>query len=110
MDRKNNLPTYRIPEGFDPFSTADTARALADAAHHLVTEGAMVERPVPRHAYSNLLALMELLQPEMHALQEYLREIENSTTLKLPMSDEDFEEISVERNRVRETAAVYLIR
>lgn len=31
MDRKNNLTSYRIPEGFDPFYTADTARALTDA-------------------------------------------------------------------------------
>lgn len=105
MDRKNNLTP-----GFDPFSTADTARALTDAVHHLVTEDEMIERPAPRFALASLQSLMELLQPEVHALHEYLREIENSTTLKLPMSDEDFEAISVEKNRVRETAAVYSIR
>ena len=51
MDKKNNLTPYRIPEGFDPFSTADTARALTDAVHHLVTDGEMIARPAPRFAF-----------------------------------------------------------
>lgn len=110
MDRKNNLSPYRVPENFNPFSTADTARALTDAVHHLVTEGKMVERPSPKYALGSLQSLVELLQPQVHVLQEYLREIENSTTLRLPMSDEDFAAISVEKNCVKEPAAVYVVR
>jgi len=110
MDRKNNLPTYRIPEGFNPYFAADTIRAITDAIHHLVTEGEMNNRPLPAHAFTSLQRLMELLQSEVHALHEYLSEIENSTTLDLPFTDAELEALSVEKHFVRETAAVYSIR
>ena len=107
---EDNNRTYRMPEGFDPFDSVNHIRALTDALHQLVTEGEMTQRPAPQAAYSNLVSLLELLQPEVHALHAYLREIENATTLELPMSDADFKAISVGRHFVKETAAVYSIR
>lgn len=99
----------RIPENFNPYISADHVRALTDALHQLVTEGEMTLRPAPQRAYSNLVSLMELLQPEVHALHDYLGEIENLTTLKLPLTDEEFEAISVEQYKVREEPAIYAI-
>ena len=110
----NNKDTsYRIPEGFNPFSAIDTVRALTDAIHHLATEGELIERPAPQHALGTLQSLLELLQREAHELHAYLREIENSTTLALPGSDADFEALHVNHarnNKIRETAAIYSIR
>lgn len=108
MERKNS--TCRMPEGFNPHICIDRARALADALHQLVTEGEMTQRPAPQAAYSNLVSLMELLQPEVHALHGYLGEIENATTLKLPITDEDFDAIAIGGNFVKESAAIYSIR
>ncbi|HEX7029179.1 MAG TPA: hypothetical protein VF254_01155 [Gammaproteobacteria bacterium] len=109
MDRKNNSTTYRIPEDFNPYVSADHVRTLTDALHQLVTEGEMTLRPAPQTAYSNLVSLMELVQPEVHALHDYLREIENRGTLELPLTDEELEAVSVDRNRVREEPAIYAI-
>lgn len=108
MDRKNS--SYRVPDGFNPHVSIDHVRALTDAVHQLVTEGDMTGRPAPQAAYSNLVSLMELLQPEVHALHGYLGEIENATTLTLPITDEDFDAIAVGGNFVKEPAAVYAIR
>jgi hypothetical protein len=113
MNKKDT--NYRMPEGFDAVTTVRNAKALTDAAHQLVTEGEMTSRPAPQEAYASLVALMELLQPEVDALFYYLREIENSTTLDLPSSDEDFEALHVRYSKhrddeVKETAAVYAIR
>lgn len=68
---------------------------------------------VARGDKSGLDALAELLKAHVHELHDYLTEIENSTTLELPRSDEDFEALHVRNARkdeVRETAAVYLVR
>lgn len=54
-----------------------------------------------------------MLQAHVYELHDYLTEIENSTSLRLPLSDADFEAIHVKhmkKNEVRETAAVYAIR
>ncbi|HEX7046376.1 MAG TPA: hypothetical protein VF275_02220 [Gammaproteobacteria bacterium] len=107
MDKKNNSTTYRIPEDFNPYISADHVRALTDALHQLVTEGEMTQRPAPQTAYSNLVSLMELLQPEVHALHDYLGEIENRGTLNLPLTDEEFDAVSVEKNWVREESPIY---
>lgn len=58
-------------------------------------------------------ALVEQLQAEVQALHDYLREIENRTTLELPRSDADFHAIDARfarKDEIRETAAVYSIR
>lgn len=110
MEKKNNLTSCHLPEGFNPHSTADTIRGLTDAVHHLVTEGEMIEQPAPKHALGKLQALADLLQVEVRTLHDYLREIENRTTLRLPMTAEDFDETDVARNQVRETSPVYIVR
>lgn len=110
---EDNHTPYRMPEGFNPFAAVDTVRALTDAIHHMVTAGELIERAAPKHALGTLQSLLELLQPEVHTLHEYLREIENSTTLALPGSDADFEALHVKHarnNEIRETAAIYAIR
>lgn len=101
---------YHLPEGFNPFFSADRVRALTDALHQLVVDG---EITGPKHAVASLHALLEMLRPEAQALQEYLREVENSTTLRLPVSDEDFEALHVRhagKGDVKEPGAVYIFR
>lgn len=77
--------------------------------HQLVTIGEMTEYPPPPSAHSNLVSLMELLQPQVHALHDYLHEIENLTNLELPLTDMDFEIASVEKGWVKEPQAVYAV-
>ncbi|HEX7030868.1 MAG TPA: hypothetical protein VF254_09735 [Gammaproteobacteria bacterium] len=111
MNKKNT--TYRVPEGFNPFATADTIRGLTDAVHRFLFEGPGTLRKIPGADRAALNGLAELLQAEVHALHDYLREIENRTTLELPRTDAEFDAMDVRFSRkdeVRETAAVYSIR
>lgn len=104
--------TYRMPEGFDPHSTIDAIRGLTDAIHQFLLEGPGTQRVIPAGERAGLNALLEQLQVEVHALHDYLREIENRTTLELPVSDEDFDAIDVRyarNDKVREAAGLYVV-
>lgn len=87
--------SYRMPQGFHPSQSADIARGLIDAIHQFLTEGPGTNRVIPSGDRAGLNGLVELLQGEVHALHDYLREIENRTTLELPKSDADFDELDV---------------
>ncbi len=105
--------SYRVPQGFNPFSTADTCRGLTDAVHHFLLEGPGTKARMTRAEKAGLNSLVELLHQHIHALHDYLAEIENSTTLDLPMTDEDFEALHVKHAKkyeVREPELVYLVR
>ena len=104
--------SYRVPEGFNPHTCMDTIRGLTDAIHHHMTEGPGVEREPGRGARAGLTALIDQLQHHVLQLHDYLIEIENSTTLELPLSDADFESLHVRnksKDQVREEPALYLI-
>lgn len=106
----NNKDTYRVPEGFDPHTCMDTIRGLTDAIHHHMTEGPGVERNPERGTRAGLTSLLDQLQHHVHQLHDYLIEIENSTTLELPITDSDFESLHVSnKNKVREEQALYLV-
>lgn len=110
MEKKNS--TYRMPEGFNPFSTADAVRGLTDAIHHHTLQGPGTERSPRRGDKAGLNALTKLLQAHVHELHDYLTEIENSTTLHLPLSDEEFETLHVKhakKDEVNEERALYLV-
>lgn len=110
MNKKDN--TYRMPEGFDPYSTADAIRGLTDAVHQFLFEGPGVERIIPPGDRAGLNALVELLQPEVHALHAYLREIENRLTLDLPTTDAEFDALDVRHSKndeVKEEQSLYLV-
>jgi len=104
--------TYRVPEDFNPWNSVDAIRGLVDAVHQFHLEGPGTESVIPFGDKAGLNALIELLQVEAHALHDYLHEISNSTTLSLPLTDEDFEAIGYGRNRneVKERQALYAVR
>lgn len=107
-----DCPTYAVPKGFNPYTTADTIRGLTDAVHRFLFEGPGTADVIPDIERAALNGLVELLQAEVHALHEYLHEIENRMTLELPMSDADFETLDALRDRydgVKEEAAVYAV-
>src|SRR5690606_22081024 len=105
--------TYRVPEGFHPITCMDTIRGLADAIHHHMTEGPGTERNPSRGDQGGLISLIDLLQQHVHELHAWFIEIENSTSLELPLTDADFEALRGKlggKDEVREKAAVYAIR
>ncbi|HEX7048196.1 MAG TPA: hypothetical protein VF275_11560 [Gammaproteobacteria bacterium] len=105
--------TYRIPEGFNAFVRADTIRGLTDAVHRFLFEGPGTLHEIQDADRAALNALAELLQAEVHALHDYLREIENRATLNLPRSNAELDAMDAGyfgRNEIREPAAVYSMR
>ena len=105
--------SYRIPEGFNPYTCMDTIRGLVDAIHHFETEGPGTDRIPSRGDRAGLTALLDQLQLHTHELHDYFNEIQNSTTLELPLSDSDFESLHVKHARkdeVKEPPALYAIR
>jgi len=101
--------TYRVPEEFNPWNSADAIRGLVDAVHQFHLEGPGTQRVIPFGDKAGLNALIELLQVEAHTLHDYLHEIANSTTLSLPLTDNEFDAINYgcNRNKVKEPAALY---
>lgn len=110
--KKKNI-AYCIPEGFNPYTTADTIRGLTDSIHFILLEGAGIDVQMLPGDKAGLNALMELLQEQVHALHEYLVDIENRSILQLPMSEDEFDAISVEKNRhydgVKEAPTIYVV-
>lgn len=104
--------TYRLPEGFDPYTSIDAVRGLADAVHRFMAEGPGTQREIPSGDRAGLNALIELLQAEVQALHEYFAELENRTSLDLPRSQEELDALDFRnfKGGVREPAAVYSIR
>ncbi|HEX7046238.1 MAG TPA: hypothetical protein VF275_01525 [Gammaproteobacteria bacterium] len=108
MDKKNS--TYRMPEGFNPYSTVNAVRGLTDAIHYTLLEGPGTQAEMSYGDIAGLNALVELLQAEVHALHDYISEIDNRTTLNLPMSDAEFDALDARLfsgGMVRETPAIY---
>ncbi|HEX7047908.1 MAG TPA: hypothetical protein VF275_10110 [Gammaproteobacteria bacterium] len=104
MNKKNN-DTYHVPEGFHPFTCMDTIRGLTDAIHHYMTEGAGTQLHPSRADQGGLVALIDQLQHHVHQLHAWLIEIENSTSLELPISDADFEALQLKytgKNEIKE--------
>jgi hypothetical protein len=109
---KKKDTTYRMPEGFNPHLTLDALRGLADALHHGMTEGSDADDGMSYGDEAARDGLVYLLRREMHALHDYFTQIGDITTLKLPMSEADFEAIHVRRARaeeVKEEPALYLV-
>ena len=105
--------SYRVPEGFNPYTCMDTIRGLTDAIHHFETEGPGTDRIPSRGDRAGLVALLDELQHHTHQLHDYFNEIQNSTTLELPLTDADFEDLhikQVRKDEVKEPAAIYAIR
>lgn len=110
MDSKNNIPTYHIPEDFNPYSTIDAIRGLTDAIHRLLFEGPGTSAHMEYGDRAGLNALVELLQTEVHALHDYLSEIDNRGSLDLPTSDEELDALDAKyTDGVREEPALYLV-
>ena len=110
---EDSRSTYRMPQGFHPSQSADIARGLIDAIHQFLFEGPGTARVIPPGDRAGLNALVELLQAEVRALHAYLREIENRTTLVLPMNDAEFDALDVRHKRydgVKEPSPAYAFR
>ena len=102
---------YRIPEDFNPCTCVNAIRGLTDAIHHFLLEGPGTKHVIPFGDKAGLESLIELLQAEVHALHDYLHAIANRTSLKLPLTEADFEalEYGSGRHEVREATAVYAV-
>lgn len=112
MSRRESSNTYRVPECINPWNSADGVHGLADAIHQFLLEGPGTARVIPPGDRAGLNALVEMLLAELHELHEYLHQIENRTTLDLPMSDADFDAIDVRHARkdeIKEEPALYLV-
>lgn len=110
---EDSKTAFPLPEDFDPTATADFIRGLTDAIHHFLLEGPGTARVIPTGDKAGLNALIEQLQAEVHALHDWLSEIENSTTLELPRTEADFEAVHVKHARkdeIREPVPIYSIR
>lgn len=109
---EDSKTAYSVPEGFDPYTAADAIRGLVDAIHKFHFEGPGTQRVIPFGDKAGLNAMIELLQVDAHALHDYLHEIANSTTLSLPLTDEEFDTIGYgkKRDEVKEPTALYAVR
>jgi hypothetical protein len=113
MKNKKNS-TYRIPEGFNPWQAFDNLCGIVDAADHYITEGpASAEHDMDHATRTNVESLLRLLKREIHTLRDYFTALGDETTLKLPLTDADFEAVHVKHakaDEVKESAAIYAIK
>lgn len=109
MNKKDT--SYRMPEGFNPFSAIDAARGLADAIHWMHFDGPGAEETMEFGDKVSLDALVEMLRTRVHELHDYIHEISNSTSLHLPMTDADFDVLRDNGFKgVREEPPLYAVR
>lgn len=105
--------TYRVPEDFNPWITLDAIRGLADAVHHMVTEGPGTDDEMTDGDRASLEGLTALMREKAHALHDYFRHVGDITTLRLPITEADFEAAHVKHaksDEVREEPPLYLVR
>lgn len=107
MNKKDT--SYRMPEGFNPYTSLDAVRGLAAAIRAFLLEGPGTQRVIPHGDRAGLNALVELLEDEVRALHEYFAELENRGLLELPRDEDEMDALD-DANCVREPAAVYAIR
>ena len=107
MNKKDT--SYRMPEGFNPYTALDAVRGLTDAIHQFLLEGPGTQRVIPDGDRAGLNALVEFLHTEMQALHEYFAELENRGLVDLPRSEAEMEALERGGNEVREPAAIYAI-
>lgn len=115
MKNKNTIQTteYRPAPNFDAIDHANALKGIAEALHWLMTEGAGTERHISTDTRTSLLGLIDIQQKLMRELHQWLVNIENLTTVRLPHTAEDFDQLHVsrqaDRNAVREPRTVYSI-
>ena len=108
MNKKDT--TYRMPEGFNPYSSIDAARGLADAIHWMHFEGPGAVDTMEFGDKVSLDALVDLLKARVHEMHEYVHEIGNSTSLHLPMNDAELDALRDSSFKgVREEPPLYLV-
>jgi len=106
-----NDTSYRMPEGFNPYSAIDAVRGLADAIHWMHFEGPGAEEVMEFGDKVSLDALVGMLKTHVHNLHDYVHEIGNSTSLSLPMNDAELDALRDSGfDSVREEPPLYLVR
>lgn len=111
MDK--NVQTYRMPDGFNPYHAANALRGLAAAIRQMVMQGPLSESSLSDEEYFSLCGLVTLMHEQARALHDYLLDIENRTTIRLPRSEADFEKLSIpeldpdDYGKVKEPSLVY---
>lgn len=110
MNKKDT--SYRMPEGFNPYASLDSVRGLSDAIQQFMLEGPGTNSVIPYGDKAGVNALIEILQGEAHALHDYFAELQNRTSLDLPLSQEEIDALDFRNSKdeVKETAALYSIR
>jgi hypothetical protein len=66
-----------------------------------------------RATRTNVESLLRLLKREIHTLRDYFTALGDETTLKLPLTDADFEAVHVKHakaDEVKEEPALYVVR
>jgi hypothetical protein len=118
MEETNTTPTLRereglsLPDDFSPYIWADVVKGATEAIHYYVTEGPAVESPMPAGTLASMEGLAYVAMRFHAELHEYLYQVENLTDIRLPRSNEDFDEHWRERQAtdgVREAPALYAI-
>lgn len=114
MDENATRAEYRPAPDFHPYDHLYAIKGIAEALHARIAEGPAVEMRWPPGEYDSLLGLVCLQEKLAQEFHEWLVNIENLTTIHLPMTAEDFEKHHVKHCRVddavKERRAVYAVK
>lgn len=105
--------TYGTPENFNPWIALDAIRGLADAIHHMVTEGPGADNEMTDGDRAAMEGLTGLMREKAHALHDYFRRVGDITTVRLPVTEADFEAMHVKHaktDEIKEESALYIVR
>ena len=107
-----NHQEYRPEPGFNAYLHMEAIVGLCDALHRLLNEGPGTDRVWSNETRAAFAGLIWAQQQFIPPLWEWLMNIENLTTIHLPMDAEDFEEHHIhnqQRDQVKEVSALYVV-
>lgn len=114
MEEKSTNPgEYRPPEDFNPYNHADAIKGIAECLHDLFTEGRATDIRHSNELRSTIVGLVWAQHKFVQELHEWLMNIENLTTIRLPIRAEDFDEHHVrnqKRDGVEDAPAIYAVK
>ena len=116
MDETNTRAEYRPSPDFHPYDHAAAIKGIAECLETLFMEGPATSLAHSNDLRASINGLVILQCKLVRELHQWLVNIENLTTIELPMTAEDFEKHHVRNWRpgndpgVKERAALYAIR
>jgi hypothetical protein len=114
MDENNtHRAEYRPAPDFYPYDHANAIKGISECLHDLFTEGEAVDMRHSNELRASINGLVWIQQKLVRELHEWLVNIENLTTIELPMTAEDFERHHVRKQHhdgVKDEAAIYAVK